>query len=142
MSLGKGQITEFTQAIKQHHDHISRMPMIMKEISFLEHKVRIIAFLEYVFACDKDARNISFDRITERCQVEADQVELLVMKAMSLDLVRGTIDEVDRTVNIEWILPRYLASEHLKVMERRLDAWGSKMEQIIALVENGAQDLL
>jgi len=80
----------------------------MKEIPYLEQKVRIIAFLELVFNCKKDERCISFDRIISECHVQADQVELLVMKAMSLDLVRGSIDEVDKTVTINWIMPRYL----------------------------------
>lgn len=42
------------------------------------------------------------------------------MKAMSLELVRGTIDEVDEVVHIDWILPRYLSKGHLEIMTRKL----------------------
>jgi len=45
--------------------------------------------------------------------VQPNEVEMLVMKAMSLELVRGSIDEVDQTVNITWIMPRYLSMDHL-----------------------------
>jgi 26S proteasome regulatory subunit N9 len=55
-TLGKGQISEFSAAIQRHNDHISRVPTIMKEMSYLEQKVRIIAFLELVFNCSKDER--------------------------------------------------------------------------------------
>ena len=67
-------------------------------MTYLEQKVRIIAFLEMVFTSGKDERNVTFQKISEVCQVEAADVGLLVMKAMSLDLIRGCIDEVSQTV--------------------------------------------
>lgn len=60
------------------------------------------------------------------------------MKAMSLDLVRGSIDEVDKTVTINWIMPRYLNMDHLKLLEGRIIDWGDKMENVIRIVEDGA----
>jgi len=81
---------------------------IANEYDHLKQKVRIIAFLEFLFACDKDDRSISFERISQKCDISKDVVELLVMKAMSLKLVRGMIDEVDEVAHIDWILPRYL----------------------------------
>jgi hypothetical protein len=56
----------------------------MKELQYLEQKVRIIAFLEYVFQLGKDDRNISFAEIAKVCHIESGDVEFLVMKAMSL----------------------------------------------------------
>lgn len=41
------------------------------------------------------------------------QVELLVMKALSLDLVKGTIDQVDQKVQITWVQPRVLDKEQV-----------------------------
>lgn len=38
------------------------------------------------------------------------QVEHLIMKALSLKLVRGTIDELDKTVTITWVQPRVLGN--------------------------------
>jgi len=64
------------------------------------------------------------------------------MKAMSLDLVRGSIDEVDRKVQIDWIMPRYLSMDHLQVLVNRLDAWQLKMDHIIRSVENGSEELV
>lgn len=74
--------------------------------------------------------------------VEKSDVELLVMKAMSLELVKGTIDEVSGFVKIDWVLPRYLNKDHLKLLANRIDEWGVKMENVIKLVENGAEELL
>lgn len=67
---------------------------------------------------------------------------MLVMKAMSLELVRGSIDEVDQTVQINWIMPRYLSMDHLTVLVNRLDDWDVKMDNIIRTVENGSEELV
>ena len=80
----------------------------MKELVHLKQKVRIIAFLEVLFAVNKDERSLSFEKIAYHCKIDKNDVELLVMKAMSLELVKGLIDEVDEVVHVKWILPRYL----------------------------------
>lgn len=107
----------------------------MKELTSLDQKVRIIAFLELLFEVEKDERSLSFDRIAQHCQLEKSDVELMVMKAMSLELVKGSIDEVEELVHINWILPRYLSRNHLEIMVRKLEAWETKMDQIIKQVE-------
>jgi 26S proteasome regulatory subunit N9 len=64
------------------------------------------------------------------------------MKAMSLDLVRGNIDEAAETVEVNWIMPRYLSKEHLSILINRMKEWEAKMEQVINLVETQASELL
>ena len=64
------------------------------------------------------------------------------MKAMSLELIKGSIDEVEEVVNVDWILPRYLSKAHLEIMSRKLDDWQNKMENIIKYVEGSAEELL
>lgn len=114
----------------------------MKEIDYLKQKVSIIAFLEFVFQLGKDDRNIPFSEIARVCQIDGQDVELLVMKAMSLQIVRGSIDEASETVAISWIMPRYLNKEHLQVLVGRMKEWEGKMEQVINMVENQATELL
>lgn len=92
LSLGHGKITDFQKAIEKHQDFLSRFPQVTKEMTYLSQKVRIIAFLELLFSCGQHDMQISFARIADACQVSKDDVELLVMKAQSLDLVRGSID--------------------------------------------------
>ena len=75
--------------------------------------MRIISFLELLFQCDKDERSIDFKKIADSCMIEQADVEFLVMKTMSLGLVKGTIDEVDQVVHVDWMMPRYLSMSHL-----------------------------
>jgi 26S proteasome regulatory subunit N9 len=104
--------------------------------------VRIIAFLELLFAVDKDDRSLKFDRIAHHCQVDKNDVELLLMKAMSLQLIKGHIDEVEEVIHVDWMLPRYLSRGHIEIMVRKLHEWENKMEQVIRLVEGQSEELL
>lgn len=114
---------------------MSRFPNIVKELPHLYQKVRIISFLELLFEVDKDDRSLKFERIAHHCQLDKNDVEMLLMKAMSLELIKGSIDEVDEVVHVNWILPRYLSKGHLEIMVRKLQDWETKMEQVIRLVE-------
>lgn len=64
------------------------------------------------------------------------------MKAMSLELVKGNIDEAAETVEVVWMMPRYLSKEHLTVLVNRMKEWEAKMESVINLVETQASELL
>lgn len=55
-----------------------------------------------IFEVSKDERSLSFARIAQVCQIDLVDVELLIMKAMSLTLIKGTIDEVAQCVHIDW----------------------------------------
>ena len=141
-TLGQGQINEFMQTVNNNQDYISKFPNIVKEMTYLEQKVRIIAFLEMIFELGKDERSIPFSKIAQICNVEAVDVELLVMKAMSLGLIRGTIDEVEQLVHVDWSMPRYLNKGHLQIMQNKMVAWEDKMENVIRLCENNSQELV
>lgn len=45
------------------------------------------------------------------------QVEMLVMKALSLGLVKGSIDEVDCKVHMTWVQPRVLDISQVKYLQ-------------------------
>lgn len=45
---------------------------------------------------------------------------MLVMKALSKDLVRGAIDQVNRTVLITWVQPRVLNASQVSAKDRHL----------------------
>jgi len=64
------------------------------------------------------------------------------MKAMSLELVKGTVDEVEELVHVDWILPRYLTREHLGIMVSKLGEWSEKMDLVTRLVEDASVELL
>lgn len=93
-SLGQGQIEAFERAFDAARPSLQKFPAVLKNETYLKQKVRIIAFLELIFSLNKDERSIPFERIAAVCKIATSDVELLLLKSMSLELVRGTIDEV------------------------------------------------
>ncbi|KAI6068193.1 26S proteasome non-ATPase regulatory subunit 13 [Aix galericulata] len=70
------------------------------------------------------------------------QVELLVMKALSVGLVKGSIDEVDKRVHMTWVQPRVLDLQQIKGMKDRLEFWCTDVRSMEMLVEHQAHDIL
>lgn len=58
-------------------------------------------------------RHIPFTEIAGKAKVELNHVELLVMKALSKGLIRGSIDQVNKLVTVTWIQPRVLTLEQV-----------------------------
>ena len=53
-------------------------------------------------------RQLTFAEISEATNLPINEVELLVMKALSVGLVKGSIDQVDQKVHMTWVQPRVL----------------------------------
>lgn len=53
-------------------------------------------------------RQLTFEEIAKSAKISVNEVELLVMKALSAGLVKGSIDEVDKRVLMTWVQPRVL----------------------------------
>jgi len=53
-----------------------------------------MALLELIFRLPKNKRCISFEQIKEATLLNVNEVEMLLMKAMSLDLIKGQINQV------------------------------------------------
>lgn len=48
------------------------------------------------------------------------------MRAMSLGLIKGVIDEVDAIVNITWVQPRVLDKAQISMLSEQLNGWTEK----------------
>ena len=63
------------------------------------------------------------------------EVELLVVRAISLNLVKGVIDEVDEKVHMTWVQPRVLNTE--QVWESDVSKWHLTKNLIFVDWKNG-----
>ena len=102
--------------------------------AFLRQKIRILALMEMVFQRPSQDRVLSFIDIGEACDLPLVQVELLVMKALSLNLVKGIIDQVDESVQIKWVQPRVLDVAQVAQLKDRLETWTETVHQTILFI--------
>ena len=86
--------------------------------------------MEMTFVRPANDRAISFAEIAQKTNLDKSgkkmfeifdhffhskilEVELLVVRAISLNLVKGVIDEVDEKVHMTWVQPRVLNTEQV-----------------------------
>lgn len=69
-------------------------------------KICLLCLMEMSFSRPSSNRQLTFNEIALRAKLPVNEVELLVMRALSLELIRGSIDEVDNKVYIQWVQPR------------------------------------
>ncbi|CAH1794019.1 unnamed protein product, partial [Owenia fusiformis] len=101
-----------------------------------------ICLMEMTFKRPANNRQLSFDEISAETKLPLGEVELLVMKALSLQLVKGRIDQVDQKVQMTWVQPRVLDLQQIATMQMRLNQWITDVKSMEMLLESKAQDIL
>jgi len=64
--------------------------------------------------------------------LNTDGVEYLLMKALSVHLIEGIIDQVESKVIITWVQPRVLLRSQIAELTGRLDNWIEKVSGVEA----------
>jgi len=105
-------------------------PILQENYAFLRQKICLMALIESVFKRSADNRTMSFQVIAEETRLPIDEVEHLVMKALSLKLIRGSLDQVDQKAQITWVQPRVLSKEQIGGLAKRLEEWVSKLNTV------------
>ncbi|KAM6493081.1 hypothetical protein JOM56_011215 [Amanita muscaria] len=105
-------------------------PILQENYAFLRQKICLMALIESVFKRSADNRTMSFQTIGEETRLPIDEVEHLVMKALSLKLIRGSIDQVEQTAHITWVQPRVLSREQIGGLSERLKQWVEKLGKV------------
>lgn len=121
--------------------NISKDKMLHEHEAFLYQKICLSALTEAVFRRPPHDRAMSFDTILEETKVSPDEIEHLIMKALSLGLLRGSIDQVARVARINWVQPKVLDMKQVENMRLRLREWDSSVNQLGNWIESVGQDV-
>jgi len=136
-----GNISLYRDLLSRNAEQIKSIPQLQQNIQNLNEKIATLALMELVFNLPSDKRSIHFDLIAKTSFLPLHEVELLVMRALSLKLIKGSIDQVDQIVNVTWVQPRVLALEQIAVMEQRLKDWGQTLHTHVNLLEGETPEL-
>jgi len=130
-----GNIPAYEEAVKKHQKHIEANPVLFSNLHVLSEKIKIMALLELIFHLPKNDRNLQFQAVSKVTGLPQEHVEILVMKSMSLGLLKGTIDQVDALVKVTWIMPRVLDTNRIGIMREKIDQWKKGLDGIIRKIE-------
>jgi len=138
--FNRGDVTKFASLVD---DKKVFQPILSKHGEFLQQKLRIMAFMDMALGRNSEKkRQLDFKEISERIDVKINMVELVVMKAFSLKVVRGVIDQVDQVVTVKWVQPRVLEKQQITVIRDRLKKWTKDIDTTARYLETNAPELL
>ena len=84
----------------------SKIPDLAAQEVKLRQKISLLCLMEMTFKRSANQRSIKFEDIASETKLPLKEVELLIMKALSQDLVKGEIDQVAGVVNMSWVCLR------------------------------------
>ncbi|KAF8587736.1 hypothetical protein K439DRAFT_1407285 [Ramaria rubella] len=116
-------------------------PILQENYAFLRQKICLMALIESVFKRPADDRTMGFQEIAHETRLPVDEVEHLVMKALSLKLIRGSLDQVDEKAQITWVQPRVLSRPQIDQLADRLTAWCNKLNKVELFVSQTTPEL-
>ncbi|VDM32399.1 unnamed protein product [Hydatigera taeniaeformis] len=108
----------------------------------LQEKAILLALMEMFFRRPPNQRTVSFAEIAAATKSPLDKVESIVMRALSLNLMKGRIDEVNQKVTLTWLQPRVLDLDQITSMANRLTEWQKSVTTARDLVSVDAKKLL
>ncbi|SCU88895.1 LAMI_0D11694g1_1 [Lachancea mirantina] len=129
-TLSEGNFTKFDELSR---NFFSKVPILAQHESFLRQKICLMTLVESIFA--KNIRTLTFDDIAAATFLPKDQVEHLVMRSISLGLLKGSIDQVNELVTITWVQPRIINASQINKMKERLMSWNQEVEQLGRKIE-------
>ncbi|GAB0131855.1 hypothetical protein EsDP_00000312 [Epichloe bromicola] len=122
-------------------DNISSNKLLNEHSTHLRQKIYLAALTEAVFRRPPHDRAMTFATIAQETKVQQNEIEHLFMKALSLGLLRGTIDQVGQVAHITWVQPKVLDMKQIGNMRQRLLEWDFNVNQLGNWIESAGKDV-
>lgn len=124
-----GDVQGLDQITTDYEQQIQDQPALLNRAVLVKEKIALLALVNMVFQRKPSDRTLNFKDIAERIQMPEDQVELVIIRALSLGLIKGSMDQVDGTVHVTWVMPRVLDNNQLTDLAQRFGEWAVKVSK-------------
>lgn len=121
--LDKGEPKTISEFNEKFLPIINKSQQFSNYIGAIQTKLALSVFLQVIFSRPFENRTLTFDEVAKACSIKKDQVELLVLKALSAEIIKGNIDEVEQKIVVTWCKPKALAKERLQHLKDQIDGW-------------------
>jgi 26S proteasome regulatory subunit N9 len=122
-------------------EHVEDNQLLSEHADHLRQKIYLASLTEAVFRRPPHDRTMTFSTISQETKIRPDEIEHLIMKALSLGLLRGTIDQVDEIAHITWVQPKVVDMKQIDNMRQRLLEWDSNVNQLGNWIESAGKDV-
>lgn len=135
-ACARGNVNDFKKLCRETYPaQIASQPALVNMGLQMQEKITLLGLIELVFAKPATERHLTFDEIAEGLEIPLDQVEWVVMRAFSVKLMEGIMDQVEGSVHVTWILPRALSAEQMTDLAGKFGTWATKVTSTQELME-------
>jgi 26S proteasome regulatory subunit N9 len=96
------------------HTNLTKTPLLQAHETFLYQKISL--FRSYRSCFPPHDRAMTFKTISAETHIQMEEIEILMMKALGLGLLRGSIDQVAEVARINWVQPKVLDMKQIDNM--------------------------
>lgn len=140
-AFNRGDIEAFASIISSNGESFESLPALASNRDELKQKITLMAVMEMVFQRNPHDRTLAFSEIAAATSLPLDQVEWVLMKALSLGLIKGVINQVQENVLVSWVQPRVLETAQIESLKNRIQAWTGKVGEALTFIENQTPEL-
>jgi 26S proteasome regulatory subunit N9 len=139
MLMERGSPSSIEEFNSRYVHILSSRPLFSAFLEIISRKVKLCVLQELIFQRPFESRVFAFDEVSRVCCVPKDEVELLVLKALSAGLIRGFINEVDEIFVVTWCKTKTLSIPRLSHLKEEIDRWIKKVHDQKIRLEERAQ---
>ena len=140
--LNRGETESIPEFNEKFAPIIMANDLFKEYITVIQQKLALSVFLQLIFAKPFDSRTFNFQEISDACHVPLDKVEILIMKALSTELIRGEIDEVEQRLVVTWCKPKTLDKERLIHLKEEIDRWNAIVTKQMEALQTKSQPVV
>jgi 26S proteasome regulatory subunit N9 len=141
-ACASGSVQQFKALTQQKYpSQIASQPALVNMSQQMLEKITLLGLVELVFSKPASERTLPFTDIAQGLEIPLEQVEWVIMRAFSVELMKGIMDQVAGEVHVTWILPRALGKEQMADLAARFGEWASKVSKIKAYMQEESPTL-
>lgn len=137
-SFNRGDLEKF-EVLKTHW--AQQADLLAAEVK-MRQKICLLCLMEIAFNRSANNKQLTFKEVSIHTKLPEEEIELLVMRALSLGLVKGSIDQIDNKIFISWVQPRVLDINQIKTMRSRIDVWSAEVNKMIGQIQSNSHEIL
>jgi 26S proteasome regulatory subunit N9 len=133
-ACAKGSVPQFKKLCNETYPtQIASQPALVHRATQMQEKMTLLALVEMVFERPASERTLLLADIAKRLEIPLLQVEWVLMRAFSVKLMEGSMDQVGdgdeggSIVHVTWILPRVLDAAQMSDLSTRFGEWAAKV---------------
>eukprot|EP00172_Hildenbrandia_rubra_P002472 Plantae.Rhodophyta-Hildenbrandia_rubra.ctg3333.p1 GENE.Plantae.Rhodophyta-Hildenbrandia_rubra.ctg3333~~Plantae.Rhodophyta-Hildenbrandia_rubra.ctg3333.p1 ORF type:complete len:463 (+),score=93.20 Plantae.Rhodophyta-Hildenbrandia_rubra.ctg3333:1315-2703(+) len=137
--MNRGDVEGYEAVVEKYKKVMNREEALVINAEFLKKKNKILGLVAMAEVADGVIR---FEDVEKKCQVSAEDVEYLIMRALSLGLIKGEVDGVEGVLEVSRVRPKLLDREACSTMAQRLAIWQQNVADISGYMEKESLPLV